>query len=141
MLSDVLSDALAEIERYRTDTVFAGCYADPALSAKLDAMTGLMEEVLRELDTPPSPLGGPAIEAVEPSTGPAGTRVRITGSGFTAATVVDFAGMPTLSPDVQSATELFCRVPPRPAGRYAVRIVNDRGAAIHLSGFVVTPGA
>jgi hypothetical protein len=53
MLSDVLSAALSEIARYRTDPTFAPHYADAAISVELDALTEHMTRILHELDTVP----------------------------------------------------------------------------------------
>jgi hypothetical protein len=53
MISDVLHDALIEIERYQTDPVFASAYSEPQLKAKIEAVKGAMRDLQHELDAPP----------------------------------------------------------------------------------------
>lgn len=60
MISDILSDALAEIERYQTDPVFAPAYADPEIRARIETVKAAMRELQGILDTPPV-YGAPGI--------------------------------------------------------------------------------
>jgi hypothetical protein len=53
MISDVLSEALSEIERYQTDPVTAAVYADAEMKAKIAAATTAMRALLDDLDTAP----------------------------------------------------------------------------------------
>jgi hypothetical protein len=53
MISDVLSDAKEEIERYLTDPVFFDTYSEPGLRNRLNDLIAKMEEIMIELDTPP----------------------------------------------------------------------------------------
>jgi hypothetical protein len=53
VISDILSAALAEIERYQTAPAFAGCYGAPTLAAQIETVKLAIRDVLRVLDTPP----------------------------------------------------------------------------------------
>lgn len=73
----------------------------------------------------------PIPESVTPSTGPAGTTVTITGTGFIdgALTSVDFAGIPATDFTVVSDTEIQATVPELRGGSWAVSVTThvDRG--------------
>jgi len=51
MISDVLSDAIQEIERYQREMPHA--YGDPELTRKIEAIKKTMRELMCELITPP----------------------------------------------------------------------------------------
>lgn len=53
MISDVLSDAAAELERYITDSAFDGAYG-PELRERVRALQAEMAAIVAELDRPPS---------------------------------------------------------------------------------------
>ncbi len=73
----------------------------------------------------------PAITAVTPGAGPVdgGTAVTVTGSDFTAATVVDFGGTLGVGVVVNSATELTVVSPPGVAGAVEVRVSTEFGTS------------
>jgi hypothetical protein len=52
MISDVLSDALEEINSYISDPIFADTY-EGLMRQDIEALRAHMEIVLRRLDTPP----------------------------------------------------------------------------------------
>lgn len=53
-ISDVLSDAVAEIEGYLEDDVMGEMYGEPELRAKIDAVVSAMRKLCEEVDAPPS---------------------------------------------------------------------------------------
>lgn len=83
----------------------------------------------------------PAITAVTPSSGPPGTSVTITGSGFENGASVTFSG--TLSPAVSfgSATTLQAVVPNIGAGAATIVVTNPNALSASFSGFAVTSTA
>lgn len=61
MISDVLFEAVADINSYLDDPVFAGAYqADSPIGARLRACVAEMDSIRAALDTPPSS-GSPAL--------------------------------------------------------------------------------
>ena len=54
MISDVLSGALDEIERYLGDPAFAKAYSDPAIQERIEALAKEMRETLAMLDAQPA---------------------------------------------------------------------------------------
>lgn len=52
MISDVLSEAVQDINRYLEDPVFAGAYSG-AMTRRIKACVSEMEAILRALDTQP----------------------------------------------------------------------------------------
>jgi hypothetical protein len=55
--------------------------------------------------------GGPSVLSVTPSTGPAGSRVVLTGSGFTGATAVHFGDVSSEKIDIDSDEQITATVP------------------------------
>jgi hypothetical protein len=55
--------------------------------------------------------GGPVVSSFNPTTGPVGTNVDVTGSGFTGATGVTFGGVSAVTFNVDSDAELHATVP------------------------------
>lgn len=53
MISDTLSDAIAEIDRYLTDPVFAGAYAEADVRAHVQRVPEEMEALRVRLDEMP----------------------------------------------------------------------------------------
>jgi metal-dependent amidase/aminoacylase/carboxypeptidase family protein len=53
MISDVLFEAVEEIERYQRDIPW--CYDDPAITAEIEAVKASMTALRIKLDTPPPP--------------------------------------------------------------------------------------
>ena len=60
MISDVLSDAIAEIQRYLNDPVFSSVYPRN-LRDEIERVVEQMEKLRAELDRPPAP-GSPPSE-------------------------------------------------------------------------------
>jgi hypothetical protein len=53
-ISDVLWNAVNEIERYLEDDVMSRMYTEPELRAKIDTVVSAMRKLREELDAPPS---------------------------------------------------------------------------------------
>jgi hypothetical protein len=77
----------------------------------------------------------PAITSFSPTTGPAGTAVTITGTGFTGATAVAFSGT-TATFTVASATQINATVPTG-AGNGPITVTTPNGTATSSSSFSV----
>jgi hypothetical protein len=73
----------------------------------------------------------PVVTAVVPSSGPTsgGTSVTLTGTGFTGATAVTFAGIPAASFSVNSATQITAVTPPGSAGAAVVTVTSPGGTS------------
>jgi hypothetical protein len=54
MISDTLSAAVTEINRYLSDPAFSRFYSEPALFARIVALRNEMDAVRQMLDTPPT---------------------------------------------------------------------------------------
>jgi hypothetical protein len=79
----------------------------------------------------------PRITSVSPASGPAGTSVTITGSGFTDVKTVKFNGVPAVAPSIDSDHQITAQVPATAtSGRIAVTTAG--GIAVSPTGFVVT---
>ncbi len=62
MISDVLLEAVREIDRYRKDPNFSDCYSDPALARWIDRVRNDMNGLRRYLDMRPAdPNGDPCL--------------------------------------------------------------------------------
>lgn len=73
----------------------------------------------------------PSVGAVSPAhgTGAGGTRVTVTGHGFSAVTAVRFGTIAGRSVKVLSSTKLQVTTPAQPSGTHDVRVVNRYGAS------------
>ncbi|MGY3676734.1 IPT/TIG domain-containing protein [Streptomyces sp. TE33382] len=73
----------------------------------------------------------PAVTGVAPSSGPTsgGTSVTLTGTGFTGATAVTFAGTPATSFVVNSATQITATTPAGSAGAAVVTVTTPGGTS------------
>ena len=73
----------------------------------------------------------PSVAAVSPTFGPpaGGTRVTVTGTGFTGVSAVQFAGRAGTSLRVQSSTQLQVTSPARSAGVHKVVVVTNHGSS------------
>ncbi|WP_330351378.1 IPT/TIG domain-containing protein [Streptomyces sp. NBC_00582] len=73
----------------------------------------------------------PAVETVEPPSGPigGGTEVTITGSGFTGATAVSFGGTPALAFSVSDDTTILATAPAHTAAALTVAVTTAAGTA------------
>ena len=73
----------------------------------------------------------PVVTSVAPSNGPTagGTGVTLTGTGFTAATTVTFAGVPATSFMVNSATQITAVTPAGSAGAAVVTVTTPGGTS------------
>jgi hypothetical protein len=79
----------------------------------------------------------PAITSFTPSTGPLGTSVTITGTGFTGASSVTFDGT-AASFSVKSATQIVATVPATGTGPISVTAAGATGAS--TAAFTLSPG-
>ncbi|HEX2821202.1 MAG TPA: choice-of-anchor C family protein [Streptosporangiaceae bacterium] len=77
----------------------------------------------------------PAVTGLSPSSGPAngGTKVTISGTGFTGATAVGFGGVPATSFTVVSATQIQATAPAQPAGTVDVSVVTQAGGSAQVT--------
>ena len=79
----------------------------------------------------------PTVTSFTPTSGPVGTNVSITGTGFTGATAVTFNGTPSATFSVNSGTSITARVPTgATTGKIAVTTPNGTGAS--STSFTVT---
>lgn len=83
----------------------------------------------------PDRVGPPTIKAVGPKQGPSegGTRVKVTGTGFTHVTRVNFGATAGKRVRVVSSTLLRVTTPAHPAGRVHVRVVASAGTSAKAS--------
>jgi len=86
-----------------------------------------------------SPLAAPGIHAFRPSHGAAGTKVTITGSGFTRVRAVRFAGV-TAKFRVRSASRVTAVVPAMPSSAGRITVVTRGGTTRSRAQFTVVPG-
>lgn len=86
----------------------------------------------------PGPAAPPVVSAVTPGSGSPGTRVQLTGSGFTGATAVTFNAAPATF-TVTSDTQLSATVPAG-ASTGPVAVTTAAGTGTSPSSFTVTPG-
>ncbi|NMO18806.1 IPT/TIG domain-containing protein, partial [Pyxidicoccus fallax] len=101
-----------------------------------------------EVDTPggSSFLGGftvlssavPTVTSFSPTSGGAGTRVTLTGTGFTGATSVSFNGAEVSWVYVESDTSLYVYVP-TDASTGRLRVYNSQGMGVSSSDFTLPP--
>jgi uncharacterized repeat protein (TIGR03803 family) len=80
----------------------------------------------------------PVITSFSPASGPIGTNVVITGSGFTGATKVSFGGVAATTYQVKSATQITATVPAG-AKTGKIAVVTKGGTASSKTTFTVTP--
>lgn len=82
----------------------------------------------------------PTIAGISPASGPAagGTRVTITGTGFTMGTTVTIGGGAATSVDVDSDTQLKCTTPAHAAGAVNVVVTTAGGTDTLTGGFTYT---
>src|SRR5439155_11708467 len=87
--------------------------------------------------TPPA---APSISGFSPTSGPPGTSVSITGSGFTNASAVTFGGMPATSFTVNSDSQITATVPAG-ASTGPIGVTAPGGSTTSSSSFNVTASA
>jgi hypothetical protein len=80
----------------------------------------------------------PTLTGVAPGSGPVGTAVTLTGTGFTWATAVRFGGVAQPTFTVVSATQITTTVPAGAASG-PVQVVNPAGTATSAASFTVIP--
>jgi hypothetical protein len=79
----------------------------------------------------------PTITSFAPATGPAGTVVTVTGSGFSGTTAVAFAGTPATAFTVSSGAQITATVPAS-ATTGKISVTNPAGTATAAANFIVT---
>lgn len=79
----------------------------------------------------------PTVTSFSPSSGPRGTVVTITGTGFTGATQVEFGGAATTEFTVNSATQIVATVPQN-AVTGPISVTTNGGTGTSASNFTVT---
>ncbi len=94
------------------------------------------------LTTTPASASGPVITGFSPASGPVGTKVTITGSGFSPGLTVSFNSVPATNPKVNAAgTQIVVAVPPM-ATSGPIRVALATGAFTDSAEpFTVTFGA
>ena len=80
----------------------------------------------------------PVVSSISPTSGPVGTQVTITGTGFTGATKVTFGGVKATSYTVDSGTEITATAPSG-AKTGKIAITTPGGSASSKTIFTVTP--
>jgi hypothetical protein len=80
----------------------------------------------------------PGIKSFAPPSGPVGTQVTLTGSGFTGATKVTFGGAKATTYSVNSGTQITATVPSG-AKTGNITVTTAGGSASSKSTFTVTP--
>jgi hypothetical protein len=78
---------------------------------------------------PPAPVAAPTVTGVSPDTGPGGTKVTVTGTGFTDATRVNFGHAPAPYMAVSSDSQLTATAPPAVGGRVDVTVTTPAGTS------------
>ncbi len=90
------------------------------------------------LGQPGGPPPAPAITDFAPTSGPAGTEVRINGSGLTGATQVTFGGTPATTFDVTTENQIQAVVPAG-AATGPIAVTTSGGTAVSSQDFVILP--
>ncbi|MFH8977150.1 IPT/TIG domain-containing protein [Streptomyces sp. NPDC017890] len=103
----------SEVQKFLGQVAFQ--HANPTYLTLLDA---------------PATLTGPAVTDLAPAAGPAQTPVRITGTGFTDDSVVDFGRVPVPVSDVTvDSPTLITATAPAGTGEVKVRVTNMIGTS------------
>jgi hypothetical protein len=91
--------------------------------------------------TVPIPAAAPVITGFVPPQGVPGTEVTLTGSGFTGATLVAYAGMPlnSIRYDLDSDTQLRLRVPDDAQANGTFTVATPAGPSAETAAFILAP--
>jgi hypothetical protein len=117
-----------------TATVPVGAITGPITVVTLSSGT-LTSSTAFTVTLPPPP--APTITSFSPSSGPVGTEVVITGTGFTGATAVSFGSVAATSFTVDSDTQIRAIVPSGFA-HSPIKVTTAGGTAKSATNFVVT---
>jgi len=103
-----------------------GMFSAQAVAKLKDITEGLLTKIVRG----PEHITDTAltVTGVSPSRGPAGTSVKVSGTGFGAGTTVDFGTVPATTVVVVSDKELQATSPAGPAAGTSVDVSVKRGA-------------
>ncbi len=117
-----------------TTTVAVGALTGPITVATLINGTIASATVFTVTPPPPPP---PTITSFDPASGPVGSAVIITGTGFTGATAVNFGSFAATSFTVDSDTQITAIVPAGFA-HSPIKVTTAGGTAKSATNFVVT---
>jgi hypothetical protein len=95
--------------------------------------------MLSVLAAPPASAAAPTVDSFDPTSGPVGTHVVITGTGFTGATGVAFGGTAVVSFTIDSDGQITTTVPQGPPGSVPITVFSLDGAGSSATNFTVTP--
>jgi hypothetical protein len=90
--------------------------------------------------TPPPPPAVPVVTSFDPTSGPVGTSVTVTGTGFTGTTSVSFGAFAATSYTVDSDTQITAVVPSGFA-HAPIKVTNPAGTGKSSTNFTVTSGS
>ncbi len=90
--------------------------------------------------TPPPPPTAPVVTSFDPTSGPVGASVTVTGTGFTGATSVSFGAIAATSYTVDSDTQITAVVPSGFA-HAPIKVTNPVGSGKSSTNFTVTSGS
>ena len=95
--------------------------------------------MLSVLAASPASAVAPTVDSFDPTSGPVGTEVVITGTSFTGATGVAFGGTAVVSFTIDSDVQITTTVPQGPPGSVPITVFNLDGAGSSATNFTVTP--
>ncbi len=121
---------------FNSDTTLTVVVPPGAVTGNLTVVTAVGSGVSAGVFTVTTPVPPPGAPTFTPASGPAGTVVTLTGTGFTGTTQVDFGGHAAQVFNVVDDTTLTATVPPN-AVTGPVTVVTPGGAAASVGVFTV----